>query len=150
MASDLSEAVKRELEPYSRAGWDGEGAEVISGVAVARILMLFDYLPGGLIKPAVGPNYDGSVALFWDTNGIYLQLLIAPDGAIAYRYRSPNTDTKTGTVQPEQTVAVLLDQLRPVFGYIIASDPLSLVSEIFTAAYASFGVSETDKALVAA
>ena len=50
---------------YAEAGWNGEGAQGISPLAVERAVAFLRALPDDLPLPEIAPEPDGSIAFDW-------------------------------------------------------------------------------------
>ncbi len=82
-----------ELEPYTHEDWDDEGASPITSAAIFNAVTVLERL-SNVERPHVSPIVDGSIGLFWDTNGVYLDLQVLHGGAVLFKYRLPNSEEK--------------------------------------------------------
>lgn len=119
------------LEPATKPGWDGDDAEPLQGRTLLRALNFLYALPDFIAPPVATPIVDGSLGLFWD-NRVYLDVHILTDGSIVFNYVLPTEDRQNanGTIRPEDDMALLVDALRPTFGYIQQSEGFVLTGTL--------------------
>jgi hypothetical protein len=115
-AESLVTGIIKELEPYTHEDWDEEGASPITSAAIFTASEILQGL-GNVEKPKLSPIVDGSIGLFWDTRGIYLDLQALPTGDVAFKYRLPDGASQTRFFS-NALIPEALEALRPTFGYI--------------------------------
>lgn len=69
-------------------GWDGEGSERPSEVAVTQALLLLGLLPHDVPPPEAAPADDGTVDWFWRSGRNIAVVTFFKDGAVAYSVRT--------------------------------------------------------------
>lgn len=150
--STLAELIG-ELEPYTRENWDDEGASPITSAALYSAVEVLNSLPN-VEKPHLSPIVDGSIGLFWDMHGIYLDIQVLPLGDISLMYRLPDGQEKSGRFGND-SIIVLAEALRPAIGYIVKPTPTEMLQgiatgSVFSAFEVTFGSSEKPEGLTAA
>ncbi len=86
------ELLKSETKAYSllEAGWDGEGSQPPSKIAMNNALRSIDAIPARLPlpRPMLSPN--GELGLYWDLDGGYAELSVETNGQMSFFSRKAN------------------------------------------------------------
>jgi len=61
--------------------WDGYDGIPPSAETISDVLSFLEKLPYGVIEPRPGVSGDGEVSLFWENDGIYIDIGFLGDGA---------------------------------------------------------------------
>lgn len=90
------ELLKSETKAYSlfEAGWDEEGSQPPSKIAMTQALIFIDSLPSRLPLPRPMLSSNGELSLYWDLDGGYAELSFETNGQISFFSRALNGQEK--------------------------------------------------------
>jgi hypothetical protein len=89
---NVRELLKRETKAYSlfEAGWDEEGSQPPSKIAMNRALSSIDAIPARLPLPRPMLSSSGELGLYWDLDGGYAELSFETNGQMSFFSRKKN------------------------------------------------------------
>ena len=128
MLNRVAAQVSDELRKFSKPAWDmDEDTEPVSDAALKLVDRLLASL-GDIDKPAVTPLPDGSVGLFWATNGVHLQIDVFAGGGASYYFRVPTrSKPETGEVgQDNGNIEVLVGGIYEALPYITVGTEIAV------------------------
>jgi hypothetical protein len=89
---NVRELLKRETKAYSllEVGWDEEGSQPPSKIAMNKALSSIDAIPARLPLPRPMLSSSGELGLYWDLVGGYAELSFETNGQMSFFSRKTN------------------------------------------------------------
>ncbi len=86
------ELLKRETKAYSllEAGWDEDGSQPPSKIAMNKALFSIDAIPARLPLPRPMLSSNGELGLYWDLESGYAELSFETNGLVSFFSRKTN------------------------------------------------------------
>jgi hypothetical protein len=116
-----------ELEPYTRAGWDGDDAAAVAAQAIDSAQAFLRGLPIGTIRPDLSVGHDGSLGLTWTLPDMTMFVHFSPLGIGDFTF-----DLSRHCVQYTKQFysydVDTLEYIRPILDYIRPTPVVFLIA----------------------